>query len=93
MSGKSVRPFVFLVFSLILALSVQAAEKNSYIIKARKIYTVSQGIVDNGTIVVEKGKIVQVGKDISVGSVPEAVFIDGRPVYARKEGAHLGKSL
>jgi imidazolonepropionase-like amidohydrolase len=66
MSGKSVRPFVFLVFSLILALSAQAAERNSYVIKAKKIYTVSQGIVENGAILVEKGRIVQVGKDIAV---------------------------
>ena len=66
MMKKSVHLFVFLVFGSVLALSAQAAEGDSYIIKAKKIYTVSQGIVENGTILVEKGKIVQVGKNISV---------------------------
>jgi imidazolonepropionase-like amidohydrolase len=66
MSKKTVCLFAFLVFGSVLALSARAAEGNSYVIKAKKIYTVSQGVVENGTIIVEKGKIVQLGKDISV---------------------------
>jgi len=43
----------------------QAAERNTYLIKAKKIYTVSQGTIENGMIFVEKGKIAQVGKNVS----------------------------
>jgi len=33
------------------------------------------------------------GHPFETGSVPEAVFINGKTVYVRKEGAHLGKKL
>ena len=32
------------------------------------------------------------GHPFATGSVPEAVFIDGKPAFVKKEGAHLGKS-
>lgn len=50
--------------------SAGAEEGNSYLIKAKRVYTVSQGTIENGTILVEKGKIVQVGKNISA---PEGI--------------------
>ena len=50
--------------------SAQAEEGNNYLIKSKKVYTVSQGTIENGTILVEKGKIVQVGKNISA---PEGI--------------------
>jgi imidazolonepropionase-like amidohydrolase len=43
----------------------QAAERNTYLIKAKKIYPVSQAAIENGMILIEKGKIVQVGKNIA----------------------------
>jgi len=51
--------------ALLVTVRARAEEGHSYLIKARKIYTVSQGTIENGMILVEKGKIVQVGKDIS----------------------------
>ena len=65
MSRRSISAVVFLAIFTFLALSAQAAESNSYLIKAKRIYTVSQGTIENGMILVDKGKIVQVGKNIS----------------------------
>jgi imidazolonepropionase-like amidohydrolase len=36
-----------------------------YLIKAKKIYTVNQGIIENGMILVKNGKIAKIGKDIA----------------------------
>jgi imidazolonepropionase-like amidohydrolase len=33
------------------------------------------------------------GHPFATGSVPEAVFINGKPVFVKKEGAHLGKGF
>jgi imidazolonepropionase-like amidohydrolase len=66
MSKKTVLLFALLVLGTLLAVSAQAAEGNSCLIKAKKIYTVSQGIIENGMILVEKGKIIQVGKNMPV---------------------------
>jgi imidazolonepropionase-like amidohydrolase len=66
MSKKTVLLFALLVLGTLLAVSAQAAEGNSCLIKAKKIYTISQGIIENGMILVEKGKIIQVGKNMPV---------------------------
>jgi imidazolonepropionase-like amidohydrolase len=64
-SKKPVLPLAFLILGLFVALSALAAQGDSYVIKAKKIYTVSEGVIENGTILIEKGKIVRVGRDIA----------------------------
>ena len=38
---------------------------NSYLVRAKKIYTGSQGVIENGMILIQAGKITNVGKNIS----------------------------
>ena len=65
------RRMVFLAVvmtALAFAFPAGAEEGNSCLIKAKKIYTVSQGTVENGMILVMNGRIVQVGQNIRVPS-------------------------
>ena len=50
------------MLSLLADFSLSA--DNSYLIKAKKIYTAAQGVLENGMILIEAGKITNVGKDI-----------------------------
>jgi len=45
--------------------SISSAEE-VYLIKAKKIYTVTQGVIEEGMILIEGGKISQVGKNIPI---------------------------
>ncbi len=65
MSHKRILFLGLAALALLFTASARAAEGHSYLIKAKKIYTVSQGIVENGMILVEKGKITKVGKNIA----------------------------
>ena len=59
--------WVFLTAAVFLACAAPAfAAVDSYVIKAKRIYTVSHGVIENGLVLVEKGKIAKVGKDIAV---------------------------
>jgi imidazolonepropionase-like amidohydrolase len=62
---------ITLWFSIALFLSVfciftSSAEDEVYLIKAKKIYTANQGVIENGMILVEGGKIAKIGKDIAI---------------------------
>ena len=56
---------LLLVFGLLLSSSLNAAP-GMLVIKARKIYTAAQGVIENGMVLIENGKIVKVGKEFSV---------------------------
>jgi len=57
---------VALVFiSLILSLEANPVD-SVLVIKGGKIFTVTQGIIDNGYIIIKEGKIQEVGKDLAV---------------------------
>ncbi len=53
------------LFAVFVFMSPLAASE-TYVIKAEKIYTASNGVIENGWILVENGKISQVGKKISI---------------------------
>jgi len=56
---------LLLCFSLVFMTTfLHASEK--LVIKAKKIYTVSKGTIENGMILVEDGKIKRVGKRVSI---------------------------
>ncbi len=56
---------LLLVFGLLLSSSLNAAP-GMLVIKARKIYTAAQGVIENGMVLIENGKIMKVGKEFSV---------------------------
>jgi len=58
------------VFALVALTGGLAAQSGSIIIKAKRIYTVTKGVVDNGAILIQAGKIKAVGA--SVQAPPDA---------------------
>ena len=55
-----------LLFLIVIFFSVKLVASETVVIKAKKIYTVSQGVVEDGIILIKDGKISHVGKDFSV---------------------------
>ncbi|MCP4727877.1 MAG: amidohydrolase family protein [bacterium] len=55
-----------LMFGIITGQSVYAADKIA--VKAERIFTVSDGIIENGIILIEDGKITNVGRNIRIPS-------------------------
>ena len=68
MSGK--RFIVPAVAILLSCLQIQAEAQKTTVIRAETIYTVTQGIIEDGEILIRDGKIQAVGK--SVQAPPEA---------------------
>ena len=67
MSNKRYFKFsrLLLVFGLLLSSSLNAAP-GMLVIKARKIYTAAQEVIENGMVLIENGKITKVGKNLPV---------------------------
>ena len=60
------RVWIFVTaFVLLAGAATSFGAAGSYLIKAKRIYTVSKGVIEDGMILVENGKITQVGKGIA----------------------------
>jgi imidazolonepropionase-like amidohydrolase len=70
----------FLLGAVALAVSASDAVAQSLCIRNARIYTVSNGVVERGTILVESGKIKAVGKDLSAPSDARVIDAGGRIV-------------
>lgn len=46
-----------------------------------KIYTITQGVIQNGTIVFDKGKITAVGQNVQIPADAQIINCDGKFVY------------
>ncbi|MBN8575244.1 MAG: amidohydrolase, partial [Candidatus Kapabacteria bacterium] len=46
-----------------------------------RIYTVTNGVIEGGTIVFDKGKITAIGKQVSVPSQAETIDCSGKSIY------------
>ncbi|GAB5409069.1 MAG: amidohydrolase family protein [Balneolaceae bacterium] len=59
-----------------------------------KIYTVTNGVIENGTIVISNGIIEAVGKNVSIPSDAEVIDYNGREIYPGMidSGTQLGLS-
>ena len=65
---------LLLAFLLLGLVSTRVAAAQKVAIRSARIYTVTQGIIENGTIVLADDKIEAVGKDIAIP--PDAKVID-----------------
>ncbi len=45
------------------------------------IHTICDGVIENGTVLFEDGKIVEIGKDISLPENTEKIIVSGKHVY------------
>jgi len=57
-------------------------------IKGGKVYTITKGVIDGGTILVNGGKIVKVGKRIKVPDDAEVIDVSGKVVMPGLVEAH-----
>jgi len=56
---------VIVIFLIFLMIPVYLNADELIVIKAKKIYTVSSGLIENGMITIQDGKILQVGKNLA----------------------------
>ncbi|MGB8951662.1 MAG: amidohydrolase family protein [Candidatus Aminicenantales bacterium] len=66
MSKNSITRWIIFFGLMIVVLSSTLRAENSIVIKAKKIYPVSNGIIEEGMILIENGKISQVGRSLSI---------------------------
>ena len=57
-------------------------------IKGGKIYTITKGVIDGGTVLVDGGKIVKVGKRIKIPDNAEVIDVSGKVVMPGLVEAH-----
>src|SRR5437879_354926 len=74
--GASMIPKLLLFTALVTFGSLPASAQNAIAITGAKLLTVTQGVIENGTLVVESGRIAAIGADVRVP--PDARVIDAR---------------
>jgi imidazolonepropionase-like amidohydrolase len=67
--------------------------QNMLAIKGGKIYTITNGVIDGGTILVEDGKIKSVGKSVKVPEGAEIIDATGKVVMPGLVEAHCHLSM
>ncbi len=58
-----------------------STQKKPIVLKNARLYTVSHGIIENGTIVFDAGKILAVGSSVAIPSNAEIIDCQGKFVY------------
>lgn len=71
--------FIMKSFILMVAFMTTSVMAETIAITGGKLYTISSGIIENGTLIIEDGKITAVGTDISIPK--GARIIDARTKY------------
>ncbi|MCJ7587029.1 MAG: amidohydrolase family protein, partial [Candidatus Aminicenantes bacterium] len=69
----------FIIVALISAaasLPSAAADDSGLLIRAKRIYTATQGVIDEGMILIENGKIARIGKKIPVQGKPREILAE-----------------
>ncbi len=67
MHRKKHLKLIILAFCIVFVFSdLRLNGEDTFVIKAKKIYTVTQGIIEDGMILVKDGKIFRVGKNFSI---------------------------
>lgn len=79
------KKFLFLIFlySQIFSSSQTPAssKEKTIVLSGGKIYTITKGIIENGEIIIENGKIKAVGKNLKIPENAEIIKIEGKNVY------------
>lgn len=69
---------IFLLFALILM--AQASMAQDLVLKGGKVLTMTQGTIENGIIIIQKGKITALGRDVLIPPGLKILDLDGKYV-------------
>jgi imidazolonepropionase-like amidohydrolase len=75
-------PALVLSLAVLAFVPAHADEVSTYAIKGAKIYTLVGAPIENGTVVVQDGKIAAVGTDVDVPSSAKVIDASGMQVHA-----------
>ena len=90
------------IFPLLLALCALALpsraqlmykpEKGTFALMHATIHTITQGTIEDGTVVIQDGKIQAVGKAVNIPAGAESIDCSGKEIYPGliDAGTHLG---
>jgi len=68
----------FLVFLVILMIGALSIEAQDLALKGGTVLTITNGIIETGTVVIQKGKIVAIGKDVPIPDGIDVVDVSGK---------------
>jgi len=68
----------FLVFLVILMIGAISIEAQDLALKGGTVLTITNGIIETGTVVIQKGKIVAIGKDVPIPDGIDVVDVSGK---------------
>lgn len=82
MKHRHITPALVLSIAILTLVPAHADEAPTYAIQGAKIYTLVGAPIENGTVVVQDGKIAAVGADVDVPSNAEVIDASGLEVHA-----------
>ena len=101
-SGSDVRPsllalrrLVIVTATLLLVCGVASAQQKTIVLKGGKLLTITHGVIDNGVLVMENGKITAVGpaNSVNVPAGAQVVDVSGMTVYPGLIDSETGLGL
>jgi imidazolonepropionase-like amidohydrolase len=79
---KKVLFLIFLYSQIFSSSQIPAPlQEKPIVLSGGKIYTITNGIIENGEIIIENGKIKAVGKNLKIPENAEIIKIEGKNVY------------
>jgi len=86
-----IRKSVFLL--MILLLSVGGGLAQDIVLKGGTIITITNGTIENGTIVIQRGKITAIGRDVTIPSGVKIIDVSGKFVLPGIIDTHVHLAL
>ncbi len=80
MKMRSIHGYVLLCI-LSCGLSIQAAAEDITVIKADRVETVTSGLIENGIIVIQDGRIKAIGNDIEIPETADILDMSDKTVF------------
>ena len=82
--------FTVLAITLLIAMSGVAQD---LVLKGGTILTIAKGTIENGTVVIQKGKIIAIGKDVAIPSGIKVIDVSGKYVMPGIIDTHVHFAL
>jgi imidazolonepropionase-like amidohydrolase len=76
----NIREYVLLSI-LLCGLAIPAVAKEVTVIKADRVDTVTKGLIENGIIVIEDGRITAIGNDIEIPDTANVIDVRDKTVF------------